>query len=124
MALPHHIPDNPTQDNFDNLDLRTTGAEGRLTANTAAIAANAARLPIGGGAVVVWPGGSQFSNTLTVTHGLGRTPAAVVANCGETSQGVSCLTFTFTSTTFQMKMYNATSSPAAAATYQAWWIAY
>jgi hypothetical protein len=36
------------------------------------------QLAFGSGALA-WPGGSQFSSTLTVAHGLGVTPQAVMA---------------------------------------------
>lgn len=38
MALPHRIPDNQTQDNFDKLDLRVSALEARTTGIVVALA--------------------------------------------------------------------------------------
>lgn len=75
-----------------------------------------------GAGTVTWPGGSQTSTALTVTHGLGRTPVAVVAT--NTSAPNPMFTMNYTATTFQVVCgTNDLSSPANGVTNGFVWVA-
>ena len=57
-----------------------------------------------GTGTATWPGGSQFTNTVTITHGLGRTPIAVVCTCITGGAAIGAYqAFGYTSTTFAVK---------------------
>lgn len=80
-----------------------------------------------GSGVVTWPGGSQFSNTLVVPHGLISTPASVVLT-GNGSTGVtsfpSWVAFAFTPTSFTVQCQTLdAATPANTATSLFDWIA-
>ncbi len=69
MKLPAVVADRPTQLNFDALSS----------------AINARRR--NGTATLTWPGGTSLSSTLTVIHGLGRTPTEMFVTVKTGGQG-------------------------------------
>lgn len=62
----------------------------------------------GGTGVATFPGGSIASTAVTITHGLGRTPLAVVAGSGGSGSGVNnpplAVAYNYTATTFDLEM--------------------
>jgi hypothetical protein len=83
---------------------------------------------VGGVATLTWPGGSNQSTSLLVTHGLGSSPTAVVATAAATAGiagGAPTLdALLYTVTNFTLIGYtNDGSLPAAGSTAQVGWIA-
>lgn len=76
-----------------------------------------------GAATLTWAGGTQFSNGLTVTHGLGKTPIGVLAtaNLG-TLAGVAAWATTPGATTFTLQGWDPAGSPGAGATDKVFWV--
>ena len=87
MRLPHVLRDRDAQANFDDL-VKRLGFE---------------RVKIGSG-TVTWPGATPISDPVTVDHGLGSTPRAVLVT-GNTNQGevVAFQAYGKTSTQFQVE---------------------
>jgi hypothetical protein len=83
-----------------------------------------------GTTTISWPGGSVTSDTETVTHGLGSTPAVVLVSVAS-SGGVSGITliptvqaFTYTSTQFSVTAYTVDAqTPLNTATTPISWLA-
>lgn len=72
MALPlPHVLDGEIQDNFDEI------AKQFPLVGFLRLAVVADRKEALGTGTLTWPGGSQFSTGLTITHGLGTTPINV-----------------------------------------------
>lgn len=79
-----------------------------------------------GTGTLTFPGASIFTSTLTVTHGLGRTPvvAFVVPMQGAATYIIVPETFSYTNTTFQVNAATSdNSTPAAATTKTIGWVA-
>lgn len=79
-----------------------------------------------GGVVVTWPGGSNFSNTVKIAHGLGAAIASVTTGCGVATDGgientVGLLAVT--AAEIQLRVYRTTGAPGAGITASVFWIA-
>ena len=74
-----------------------------------------------GTGTVTWAGGSPFSATTTVTHGLGATPTAVIATCIAGSVSVGAYqALNFTPTTFDVKAEYASGATTAGSQTFSW----
>lgn len=92
--------------------------------NTATAPARPAPMKIRIGSVnMTWAGGSAVSNALTISHGLGRTPSAVVAIMTTSAFTQYAEVDTFSSTTFRAFSITTNGNPAAGITIGMWWIA-
>jgi hypothetical protein len=78
-----------------------------------------------GADVLTWPGGSGFTNTLTVNHGLSRAPTIAVGTATLAAGTPACIVHVvaITSTQIQWRGLDPTSSPAAATTKPFYWLA-
>jgi hypothetical protein len=78
-----------------------------------------------GTGTVTWPGGSPFTSTLTLAHGLGKAPVVAVATpqLAGASQVCSMNVVTFDATNVQWRGYATDdTSPAAAVTKIFYWL--
>ena len=66
------------QSNFEQLQGRDVLNQSSTTLLQLAAIGTARKVAFGSG-TIAWPGGSAFSNTLTLAHGLGTTPQTVQA---------------------------------------------
>lgn len=87
------------------------------------LAAVGARSVAFGTGTETWPGGTQQGATITVTHGLGTTPALVFVIGSTGAFMTSYVVFTLGSTTFQTRGWAATGTPAAASSETFYWLA-
>jgi hypothetical protein len=78
-------------------------------------------------ATVTWPGASSICTQLTVTHGLGKTPAVVVATAvgsGSEGQVIAVHVSSYTATSFQVQAeYVKGFAPVLGTTRDVAWIA-
>jgi hypothetical protein len=75
-----------------------------------------------GTTTVTWPGGVNASSYTTVTHGVGKTPVAVIATNAGGPTGY-CEVQTIGATTFQVRTVDPLAIPGAATTGTVLWIA-
>lgn len=108
-------------DNGDPLDLSVLA----LTGQVADFGKDGVKVRFGSG-TVTWPGASQLTGVVTVTHGMGLTPTAVVAIATFTAGAGSAmvgLTGAPGATTFTIQGYNPGGAPVAGTTSTFYWLA-
>jgi hypothetical protein len=69
---------------------------------------------------LTWPGGDRLTTVLTVAHGLGRTPIAVLTNSSTPNMTVATSGYTETTFDAQGNTVDGTSPPAATARDFVW----
>lgn len=122
------VADAAAQENFEQLaSMFPLGISDLATGIVLELAVAGTRRKVAfGTSALTWPGGSAFTNTLTLAHGLGAAPVMQVATTSLAAGSDPCLIHyvTVDATNIQWRGYDAAGlSPAAATTKPFAWMA-